>query len=736
MEQTYRFSLLKMHCASCVSKIETAIQKLPDVKQVQVSFAERQALVQSEGDASDIIKAIQDAGYDAKLLSEEDEPTLSDEQRKEFHQGIRQAVVSGAFGVILLLGMWFSLLPSLSNITGQFIWVGISIVSLFCMIYSGGDFFRGAWEQLMHFHANMDTLIALGTGTAWFFSSLIVLFPQMIPSPHLYFEAALIIIAFVKFGAALEGRARGKSSQAIKRLVGLQPKTVRVIREEEEHVIPLAEVVVGDVIRIRPGEKVPVDGEVTEGHSTVDESMLTGEPMPVSKSIGDIVTGGTLNKAGSFLFKAVNVGQTTVLAQIVELVRRAQSTKPPIANLVDNVAAIFVPSVLFVAIITVFVWWIFGPVPKIGFILVTSMSVLVIACPCALGLATPISIIVGMGKAAENGILIRNGAALQRASQLTTIIFDKTGTLTQGSPEVVKTLVFGSFSEDAVLKLAATLEMNSEHPLGEAVVNAAKAKNISHSKSEDFQSVSGKGILGKVDGQLVVVGRHAFMTESNIELKDQTSQVQNIQEAGQTVLFVGVDGVLAGLIVVADPIKNESASVISRLNKLGIKTVMITGDEEATAKVVAKKLGITEVIAGVLPQYKSEKVASLQREGEIVGMVGDGVNDAPALAQADVGFAIGAGTDVAIESADITLMRSSIEAVLDSIAISKATMRNIKQNLWGAFLYNSLGIPIAAGILYPVVGVLLSPMIAGAAMALSSLTVVTNANRLRFFKVK
>jgi Cu+-exporting ATPase len=487
---------------------------------------------------------------------------------------------------------------------------------------------------------------------------------------------------------------------------------------------------------VRPGEKIPVDGVIIDGHSSVDESMLTGEPMPVEKKTGDEVTGGTLNKSGSFLFQAKHIGADTALARIIEMVRRAQSTKPAIGRLADKISAVFVPTVLIIAVITFLAWFNLGPEPKLSYMLVATMTVLIIACPCALGLATPISIMVGVGKAAEYGILIRNGEALQQAGKLTTIVLDKTGTVTEGRPAVTTLLPAPGWDESKLLSVAASIETGSEHPLAEAIVAAAKARQLKTSSASDFQAITGHGVSATVDGKKVLFGNARLMAQHKIGLGNLVARAEELAARAQTPMFLAVDGVAAGIVAVADPIKPDSRAAIARLHAIGLKVVMITGDNRATADAVAREVGLDEVMAEVLPGDKADKVSALQQRGEIVGMVGDGINDAPALAQADVGYAIGTGTDIAIESADVTLMRGSLHGVADAIAISRATVRNIKQNLFGAFIYNVLGIPVAAGVLYPFTGLLLNPIIAGAAMAMSSVTVVSNANRLRFLKTK
>jgi Cu+-exporting ATPase len=568
---------------------------------------------------------------------------------------------------------------------------------------------------------------------------VIVVWPNWVPvsAQHAYFEAAAIIIALINFGAALEMRARGKTSEAIKRLIGLQPRTARVVRSGIEADVAIEDVGLDETLRVRPGERIAVDGEILEGHSSVDESMLTGEPAPVQKQRGDEVVAGTINTSGTFLFRARRIGKETVLAQIIEMVRAAQSSKPAIGRLADRVASVFVPTVLIIAVATFLAWFYFGPPGQSTTLaLVTAMTVLIIACPCALGLATPISIMVGIGKAAEAGILIRNGDALQQAGRLDTIVLDKTGTVTEGRPSVSEIILAGRWQEEELLRWSASVEKGSEHPLAEAIMSAAADRKISLTAAENFSAIAGHGVSAVIDGQQVLLGNRQLMQELDVDIGAVADAASKLTHKAHTPVFVAVDGEMAGVIGIADAIKEDSKAAIRRLRGMGLKVVLLTGDNEATATAVARQVGIEQVVADVLPQDKASRVAQLQHLGERVGMVGDGINDAPALAGADVGFAIGTGTDVAIESADITLMGGSLHGVPDAINISRATVRNIKQNLFGAFVYNSLGIPIAAGVLYPFIGVLLNPMIAGGAMALSSLTVVSNANRLRFFKAR
>jgi len=733
---TVRLSIGGMACAGCVGTVEDALKSVPGVEAASVNFAEHTAEVTGEITAEELIKAVTAAGYEAaELRSAADEEEKEAAEQAHYHRLLRQALVAGVIGFPLMLVGWLGLMPPLEGI-GRIFWFVVAGLSLFVLWYAGGRFFSGAWKSFVNHNANMDTLVALGTGTAWVYSSLVLLWPTLVPESarHLYFEAAAIIIALINLGGALEMRARGKTSEAIKRLIGLAPKTARVVREGRERDVPIEEVGLGETLRVRPGEKIPVDGVIIEGHTTVDESMLTGEPMPVSKAVDDEVVGGTLNKRGSFLMQAKHVGADTALARIVEMVRQAQNSKPAIGRLADRIASVFVPAVLIIAVLTCLAWFNIGPEPRVSYMLVTTMTVLIIACPCALGLATPIAIMVGVGKAAENGILIRNGEALQRAGSLDTVVLDKTGTVTEGRPALTAVEPASGFDEAGLLHLAAAIEQGSEHPLAEAVLQAARERGIEWPAVEDFAAVEGRGVRGCVEGRKVLFGNAKLMADNGIEPGGLVACAEALAAEAQTPMFLAVDGRIAGLLAVSDPVKADSREAIARLRAEGIRVVLLTGDNRATAEAVARTVGVNDVIAEVLPGEKADKVAALQGEGRVVGMVGDGINDAPALARADVGFAIGTGTDVAIESADITLMRGSLHGVADAIAVSRATVRNIKQNLFGAFVYNVVGIPVAAGVLYPFGGPLLNPVIAGAAMALSSVTVVSNANRLRFFR--
>ena len=727
-------------CASCVEKIEGAVKLLPAVETASMNLA--QGTVSVWGNVSDkaLINAIENAGYSATSITDSpDQDVLNEKEQADlvyYKRLTRETWIALALGVPLML---YGLIAGEMTITSsveRMVWLVIGLLTLGVMYFAGKHFYIGAWNSIVNHSANMDTLIALGTGTAWLYSMVVVLFPQLLPemARHVYFEATAIIIGLINMGLALEVKARGRTSEAIKRLIGLQPNTARVIRDEKEVDIPIEEVVLDDQVRVRPGEKVSVDGVIVDGRSAVDESMLTGEPMPVDKQVGDEIVAGTLNKSGSIIFRATRVGKDTALAQIISMVKRAQNSKPPIGRMADVISAYFVPVIMIIAVVSALAWLNFGPDPRIAYAVVTATTVLIIACPCALGLATPMSVMVGVGKAAEAGVLIRNGEALQTASKITAMILDKTGTITMGQPKVTEVALAHATNKDEVMQLAASLEAGSEHPLALSITEYASEHGLALDTVENFTAIAGHGVEGVVSGKRLLFGNEKLMREKQIEIADFVNKAQVMAAEAKTPMYFSIDGNLAAIIAVADPIKKDSIEAIQRLQKDNVRIVMLTGDNRATAEAVAKKVGIKEFFAEVLPEQKSQKVAELQAKGEIVGMTGDGINDAPALALANVGFAIGTGTDVAIESADITLMRGSLHGLADAITISKATLTNIKQNLFGAFAYNAAGVPIAAGLLYPFIGVLLNPVIAGAAMAFSSLTVVMNANRLRLFK--
>ena len=732
-------------CASCVGKIEVALRSIDGVDSAEMNFALRTVTVTGTVEIELLIKAVESIGYNAKSAEDKSDDELIDEKdiadQKYYKSLMRQMWIALGLGIPLMVYSLAGGPMTVETSLERGVWLFIGMLCAAIMFFSGKHFYVGAWKSFTNHTANMDTLIALGTGTAWIYSMVVVFFPMALPemARHVYFEATAMIIGLIDLGLALEVKARGRTSEAIKRLIGLQAKTARVVRDidgkKQEIDIAIEQVLLNDIVRVRPGEKISVDGIVIQGHTSIDESMLTGEPMPVEKVEEDEVVAGTLNKTGSILFKATRVGKDTALAQIINMVKRAQNSKPPIGRLADVISAYFVPVVMIIAIVSALVWLNFGPDPALAFAVVSATTVLIIACPCALGLATPMSVMVGVGKAAEAGVLIRNGEALQTASKITAMILDKTGTITEGAPKVTDVLVADkTYSEKYILAAAASIESGSEHPLAQAIVDSAIEQGIDPETVTDFHAIAGYGVQATFKGQQLLFGNQKLMLNNGVVLMDFVEKAQQLADEAKTPMYLAIDKKLAAIIAVSDPIKKDSIAAIKRLQANGIRVVMLTGDNRATANAVAKKVGITEVFAEVLPQDKSNKVAELQAQGEIVGMTGDGINDAPALALANVGFAIGTGTDVAIESADITLMRGSLHGLADAIAVSKATLRNIKQNLFGAFIYNVAGVPFAAGLLYPFFGLLLNPVIAGAAMAFSSLTVVSNANRLRFFK--
>jgi len=607
------------------------------------------------------------------------------------------------------------------------------------VLWGGWPFFVRGWQSVVTWNPNMFTLIGLGIGLAYLYSIVAALFPGLFPKSFrgeggevgMYFEAAAVIVTLVLLGQVLELRARSRTGAAIKALLGLAPKTARRIRDGNEEDVLLDEIKAGDLLRVRPGEKVPVDGTVTEGSSAVDESMITGEPIPVSKQAGDRVIGATVNGTGTLIMRAEKVGAETLLAQIVHMVAEAQRSRAPIQKLVDIVAGYFVQTIVGIAILTFVVWAWIGPEPRMAYALVNAVAVLIIACPCALGLATPMSIMVAMGKGATGGVLFKNAEAIEVMKTVDTLVTDKTGTLTEGKPKLVNVVPVAGFDENTLLHLGASIEMGSEHPLAEAIVNGAKEKGLSLSNVESFESLTGRGVTGIVDGRKVALGNRRLIDDLGISQGELPDRAESMRKEGQTAMFVAVDGKVAGLLAVADPIKSTTAEAIEKLHQEGIRVVMLTGDSRTTAEAVGKKLGIDEVMAEVLPDQKAEMVKRLQGEGKIVAMAGDGINDAPALAHAHVGVAMGTGTDVAMKSAGVTLVKGDLRGIVRARRLSRATMRNIKQNLFFAFVYNALGVPIAAGVLYPVFGILLSPIIAAAAMSFSSVSVIGNSLRLK-----
>jgi len=733
-----------MTCASCVSTVEKALSSVPGVIDARVNFAANSATVDTAVAVpiSVLTEAVAAAGYRAEEM-EEDIDT-SDAERVESERRYRLLMRKFWFAALVSLPViYFSYpeifpgVPEKGSTALWWIWLAMGILTIPVLAWSGSQFFTGAWAASRHRSANMHTLIATGISAAWLYSTVAVVAPGFFPDEMLrdvFYDVTAVVTALVVLGTALELRARARTSEAMKKLIGLQAKTARVLREGTEVDIPVNEVEVGDVVVVRPGEKIPVDGQVVSGSSAVDESMVTGEPIPVEKTEGTTVIGATINRTGSFRFRATRVGRDTMLAQIIRMVRDAQGSKAPIQRTVDKVSGYFVPAVLIVAVATFMTWYTFGPSPALVYAVITMVTVLVIACPCALGLATPTSLMVGIGKGAENGILIRSGDALETAHRIDTVVVDKTGTITRGAPSLTDIIAFEKYTEDEVLRLAASAEKGSEHPLGESIVRAATERGFVLSDPDRFSAVPGHGIEAVVDDRRVVLGTLKLMADRGVSAGAAETRLEELSEQGKTAMVVAVDGELAGVVAVADTLKEDSTEAIARLHRLGLEVVMLTGDNHRTAKAIGDQVGIDRVLAEVLPDEKATQIKLLQAEGKTVAMVGDGINDAPALAQADVGLAMGTGTDVAMESGDVTLVKGSLTGVATSIELSKATMRNIHQNLVGAFAYNTLGIPIAAGLLYPAFGILLSPLIAGAAMAFSSVTVVSNANRLRRFK--
>lgn len=643
-------------------------------------------------------------------------------------------LVSIISSIPFIVNMFYHFIPTLKQSYGYEANLFVAAFTLFILIYSARHFFTGAFYSFLAHNANMDTLIAMGTGSAWLYSTVVFLFYTHLPAiaTHLYFDSAIMIIAFVNLGQFLEERARGKTSEAIQSLLALQPKTARRLKDGDETDVNIEDIHLEDVLRIRPGEQIPVDGRLIEGKSSINESMLTGESEPVNKKINSTVRAGTLNISGSFLMRTVGVGKDTALSQIVELVKQAQHSKPAIGRLVDKIAGIFAPLVLISAIITALIWLNIGPAPQLTFMIVTAMTVLVIACPCALGLGVPMSIMVAVGRAATAGILVRNGDALQIASKLDTIVLDKTGTITIGKPSLTHITALGDLNASQCLELAYSLEAQSEHPVAHAINESARHKKITLLKTSLFQNIEGFGIRAKIDGNWVILGKRLFMEKNDVDFSAYDDTISSLQEKGDSIIFLALDNQPLALFSISDPIHEDAARAIQQFNALGLHVKMLTGDNQKTAELVAKKVGINDVHAELLPHEKLKEIQSLIDAGHITAMVGDGINDAPGLAKAHVGFAIGSGTDVAMKSADVVLMTHSLLGVSNAIQLSKKTLKNIKQNLFAAFFYNTASIPIAAGVFYPVTHTLLNPAIAGLAMAASSLTVVLNANRLRF----
>ena len=737
-----------MTCASCVARVEKSLKKIDGVEIANVNLATEAVALSFDPEKTSLdvlAKAVEGAGYrlavpekfpqDASAETmKSSEGTVESHQEKSYRQLKREFLFSLTLTIpIMLINMlsmttWFMSNIPLSMSEANKL---LLVLTIPVMIVSGKRFFKPAWQLAKHFSADMNTLVAVGSGAAFFYSAVIVLFPHWFPAGtnlnDVYFDSAAVIITLILMGRMLEARAKHKASDSIKLLLGLQPKTARIVKDKKEIEIPISEVAVGDVIIMRPGERIPVDGVILKGFSSVDESMVSGESIPVEKVIGDKIIGGTINKNGSFEFRTTAVGADTVVAHITKLVEEAQGSKAPIQHLADKIASIFVPIVMVIALAAFGIWY-FAIGAGFAAALMNAIAVLVIACPCALGLATPTAIMVGTGRGASLGVLIKNAESLERAHKINAIVFDKTGTITNGKPAVTDIQLFGGITEPLLLQLTASLENKSEHPLGAAIVEAARNRSIAFAEVDSFQSLTGFGVTGTVNGRMTVVGNEKMMRDMSIDISSATNSIADFSGQGKTPILAAVEGKLMGVIAVADTIHPTSKEAIVQLRQMGVDAVMLTGDNQRTANAIAREVGIDHVFSEVLPQEKSAKVKELQSAGKTVAMVGDGINDAPALAQADVGIAVGTGTDIAMETADITLMKSDLRGVLRAIRLSRQTMRTIKQNLFWAFIYNSIGIPLAA------IG-LLNPMFAAGAMALSSVSVVTNSLRLRGVKL-
>lgn len=738
-----------MHCASCVRVIERSVNKVAGVENCSVNLAAEQVTVtydSSKVNKNQIATAFKNVGYRALVDKEiKNEEELKREKKRELDSLLTKVLISLLAGLAILWGSF----PGLADTAPMFIqspWLHL-LLSTPIQFWAGFSFYQATIVALKHRTANMDTLVVIGTTVAYFYSVFVTVAPAVVEQlgldPMPYFDTSTIIIALILLGRYLEAQAKTATSDAIKKLIGLQAKTARVVRDNKEIDIPINQVEINDLVRVRPGEKIPVDGVIVEGKSSVDESMVTGESIPIDKTKGDSVIGATINKSGTFLYKATKVGQETMLAQIIRLVQEAQGSKAPIQRLVDLISSYFVPVVIMLAFFTFVVWYDFGPQPAFLYAMLNTVAVLIIACPCAMGLATPTAIMVGTGKGAEHGILIKDAASLETAHKINAVIFDKTGTLTKGKPEVTDIVAINSLKKEEVLWLAASLEKGSEHSLAEAILKKAQEEKLTLSKVEGFRAIAGHGVEGIIDGEKAYFGNRKLMAQKNLSIDQWNSQIEQLENDGKTVMMLASaprhpkrsEGFLLGLIAVADTLKDSAVEGVKALEKLGIEVIMITGDNERTAQAIAGKVGITKVLAEVLPEQKEKEVKKIQAEGKKVAMVGDGINDAPALAQANVGIAMGTGTDVAIEAADITLVNKDLRSVASAIKLSKQTMRIIKLNLIWAFGYNIILIPVAMGILYPFFQILLNPIFASMAMAMSSVSVVSNALLLKRFKI-
>ena len=741
METKKTFSIKGMHCASCVSVLESSLKKVDGVLNAIVNLATEKATVTYDSNKvtdSHLVSAVSNVGYQAFIneeLKTEDEEQK--EKQKELYDLKIKVIASLFLGGLILWGSFPGLMNTSPKILQNF-WVQLLLAPP-VQFWAGFVFYRATILALKHRTANMDTLVAIGTTVAYGYSVFVTIVPEFIANFGInvmpYFDTSTIIIGLILLGRYFEARAKAGTSEAIKKLIGMQAKTARIIKDGKEQDIPIGEVQIGDTIRVRPGEKIPVDGVIIEGESSIDESMITGESIPIDKSSGDTVVGATMNKTGSFTFRATKVGGETMLAQIIKLVQEAQGSKAPIQRIADLISSYFVPIVLMLAILTFVVWYDFGLPPALSFALLNMVAVLIIACPCAMGLATPTAIMVGTGKGAEHGILIKDAESLETAHKINTIIFDKTGTLTKGKPEVTDIIPINSIGKDELLTLAGSIEKGSEHSLAEAIVKATENKNLPFLKAEKFQAIPGHGVEAIINGKKIIFGNKRLMDKENININSASNEISAMETNGKTVMMLAVEGKLSGLIAVADIIKESAKEGLLALQKLGIETVMITGDNQRTANAIGNILGIKRILAEVLPDQKEAEVRKIQAEGKVVAMVGDGINDAPALAAADVGIAMGSGTDVAIEAADITLINKDLKSVAAAIILSKKTMRTIKQNLFWAFGYNIILIPVAMGVLYPFFHILLNPIFASVAMATSSISVVSNSLLLKRKKI-
>jgi Cu+-exporting ATPase len=731
-----------MSCAACVVRVEKALAGLEGVAEADVNFATEKARVLYDPRRVDLEKfreTIEEAGYQFRGI---DRAELRDREREERERDLKllqkKFLFSVAAGAVIMILSMPHFIPVLRDVPQRLLFVIVFILTIPVQFWAGRQFIAGAWKGLLHGSADMNTLIAVGTLSAFIYSTVVTFSPEIFIGRGLpadvYFDSAAMIIALILLGRLLEARAKGQTSEAIRKLMGLAPQTARVVRDGMETDLPLEEVRRGEQIRVRPGEKIPVDGKILEGQSAVDESMLTGESLPVDKKPGDEVVGATLNKSGTFLFEATRIGEETALAQIIRLVEQAQGSKAPIQRLADKVAGVFVPVVLAIALGTFLVWYFWGPPPTLTLALLNFVAVLIIACPCALGLATPTAIMVGTGKGAEQGILIKGGESLEAIHSLTTIVFDKTGTLTKGELTVTDMQPAAGLSPEGLLTLAAALERGSEHPLGEAILRRAGKQGLPLEAVEHFEALPGQGVKALYRGKEVLLGNWRLMAAEGIPLGEFKTRGDSLAGQGKTLMYLAREKKILGVLALADTLKEHAHEAVQALKAMGLEVIMLTGDNRQTAEAIARQLQLDRVIAEVLPQDKTEQIRALQAQGKKVAMVGDGINDAPALAQADVGIAIGSGTDVALEASDITLIRDDLRVIVTAIRLSRRTIKTITQNLFWAFFYNVLGIPIAAGTLYPFWGILLNPVLASAAMAFSSVSVVSNSLRLRRFK--